>query len=73
MAFIIAGIAKQSIFRLNEHERLVVYRLGKAIDVHGPGLIVLIPFIQSGIRFDITDPLDARLIHSYQQQVRRSA
>lgn len=30
---------------LNEYERAVVFRLGRAIGVKGPGLIILIPFI----------------------------
>lgn len=34
-----------SIKILNEYERAVVFRLGRAIGVKGPGLIILIPFI----------------------------
>jgi regulator of protease activity HflC (stomatin/prohibitin superfamily) len=37
---------------LNDWERGVVLRLGKAVDVRGPGLILLIPFIERIIKVD---------------------
>lgn len=37
---------------LNDWERGVVLRLGKAVGVRGPGLIILIPFIEKMIKID---------------------
>ncbi|MEK6680609.1 MAG: SPFH domain-containing protein, partial [Nitrospirota bacterium] len=34
---------------LNEYERGVIFRLGRLIGVKGPGLIILIPFIDKMI------------------------
>lgn len=38
---------------LNEYERGVVFRLGRIISVKGPGLIVLIPWIDQMVRVDL--------------------
>lgn len=37
---------------LNEWERAVVLRLGRAIGIKGPGMIILIPLIDKAIRID---------------------
>jgi regulator of protease activity HflC (stomatin/prohibitin superfamily) len=38
-----------------EYNRLVVFRLGRVIDAKGPGLILLIPFIDKGVRVDLRE------------------
>jgi regulator of protease activity HflC (stomatin/prohibitin superfamily) len=38
---------------LREYERGVIFRLGRLIDTKGPGLILLIPFIDRMIRIDL--------------------
>jgi regulator of protease activity HflC (stomatin/prohibitin superfamily) len=38
---------------LNEYERAVVFRLGRVIGPRGPGLVLLIPWIDSMIRVDL--------------------
>ena len=38
---------------LREYERAVVFRLGRAIGVKGPGLIILIPFIDRMVRVSL--------------------
>jgi len=38
---------------LNEYERGVIFRLGRVIDVKGPGLIILIPVIDRMTRVDL--------------------
>jgi regulator of protease activity HflC (stomatin/prohibitin superfamily) len=38
---------------LNEYERAVVFRLGRIIDVKGPGLIILIPVIDKMVKVDM--------------------
>jgi regulator of protease activity HflC (stomatin/prohibitin superfamily) len=48
---IIGAIVLSSMVKiLNEWDRGVVLRLGKAVDVRGPGLIILIPFIERMIK-----------------------
>jgi regulator of protease activity HflC (stomatin/prohibitin superfamily) len=37
---------------LNEWERAVVLRFGRSMGIRGPGLILLIPFVERGIRID---------------------
>jgi len=38
---------------LNEYERGVIFRLGRVIDVKGPGLIILIPVIDRMVKVDM--------------------
>ncbi len=38
-----------------EYQRLVVFRLGRCIGERGPGLIILIPFIDRGVRVDLRE------------------
>ncbi|HVF10445.1 MAG TPA: SPFH domain-containing protein [Abditibacteriaceae bacterium] len=38
-----------------EYHRLVVFRLGRIIGAKGPGLILLIPFIDKGVRVDLRE------------------
>lgn len=50
---VIGGIIGSSMIKiLNDWERGVVLRLGKAVGVRGPGLIILIPFIERMIKID---------------------
>ncbi len=37
----------------NERERLVVFRLGKLLRVNGPGLSVVIPFVDRAIKVNL--------------------
>jgi regulator of protease activity HflC (stomatin/prohibitin superfamily) len=38
-----------------EYQRLVVFRLGRSIGIRGPGLVVLIPFVDTGTRVDLRE------------------
>ena len=38
-----------------EYQRLVVFRLGRALGAKGPGLILLIPFVDRGVRVDLRE------------------
>ncbi|WP_347357813.1 slipin family protein [Bdellovibrio sp.] len=50
---VIGGIVGSSMIKiLNDWERGVVLRLGKAVGVRGPGLILLIPFVERMIKLD---------------------
>jgi regulator of protease activity HflC (stomatin/prohibitin superfamily) len=49
---ILAGMALRIV---PEYQRLVVFRLGRALGARGPGLIILIPFIDRGVRVDLRE------------------
>jgi regulator of protease activity HflC (stomatin/prohibitin superfamily) len=40
---------------VQEYERLVVFRLGRSVGERGPGLILLIPFIERGVKVDLRE------------------
>ena len=50
---VIIAIAFYSIRILREYERGVVFMLGRLWKVKGPGLIIIIPFIQQMVRMDL--------------------
>ncbi len=45
----------QAIKIVPEYQRLVVFRLGKLLATKGPGLVILIPFIDRGIKVDLRE------------------
>src|ERR671936_1063877 len=53
VAIIIAVIIASSIRIIREYERAVVFRLGRLIGAKGPGLIILIPFIDRAVKIDL--------------------
>lgn len=53
VAVIIIFILTNALKVLNEYERAVVFRLGRAIGVKGPGLILLIPLIDKMTRVSL--------------------
>lgn len=59
MSFIVALIVilivlfQSSIFVLREYERGVILRLGRFAGIRGPGLIIIIPFIDKLLRVDL--------------------
>jgi regulator of protease activity HflC (stomatin/prohibitin superfamily) len=38
---------------VNEYERVVVFRLGRLVAARGPGLVLIIPFIERAVRVDL--------------------
>src|SRR5438093_1831209 len=38
-----------------EYQRMMVFRLGRALNVKGPGMIILIPIVDRGIRVDLRE------------------
>jgi regulator of protease activity HflC (stomatin/prohibitin superfamily) len=40
---------------VQEYERVVVFRLGRSIGERGPGLVILIPFIERGVKVDLRE------------------
>jgi regulator of protease activity HflC (stomatin/prohibitin superfamily) len=53
LAIVIVVVVGASIRVLREYERGVVFRLGRLVDQKGPGLILLIPFIDRMVRVDL--------------------
>ena len=52
----IAALAmRNSIYVVREYERLVVFRLGRAVGSRGPGLIPLIPGVERPVRVDLRE------------------
>ncbi len=50
---LVIGIALSAIRIMREYERAVMFTLGRFSGVKGPGLIVLIPFVQQIVRVDL--------------------
>src|SRR4029453_14941732 len=50
---VIVAIAAYSIRILREYERGVVFLLGRFWKVKGPGLVIIVPFIQQMVRMDL--------------------
>ena len=55
LAFLLFTIAGQALRIVPEYQRLVVFRLGRVIDAKGPGLVILIPFVDRGQRVDLRE------------------
>lgn len=52
---VIAVVAGNAIRIIPEYQRLVVFRLGRTIGTKGPGIVFLIPFIDSAIKIDLRE------------------
>ncbi len=50
---LVAGIVLASVRILREYERGVVFTLGRFSGVKGPGLVILVPFVQQMVRVDL--------------------
>jgi regulator of protease activity HflC (stomatin/prohibitin superfamily) len=50
-----AGFAAMSVRIVPEYQRLVVFRLGRVIGARGPGLVLLIPAADRGVRVDLRE------------------
>jgi len=48
-------IVPQSIRIIREYQRILVFRLGRALKTKGPGLVILIPFIDKGVLVDLRE------------------
>ena len=52
---IIIAFLSQAIKIVKEYQRLVVFRLGRCIGAKGPGLVILIPFIDRAVNVDLRE------------------
>ncbi len=50
LLFIVAAIVMASVRVVREYERLVVFSLGRLSGARGPGLVILVPYIERGIK-----------------------
>ncbi len=53
--FLAVLLLVQAIKIVPEYQRLVVFRLGRSVGAKGPGIVLLIPFIDRGIRVDLRE------------------
>jgi len=52
---VLAVVLPQALRIVREYQRLMVFRLGRAIGAKGPGLVFLIPFIDKGVMVDLRE------------------
>lgn len=52
---LILGLARYAVRIVREYERLIVFRLGRALGTRGPGLQLLIPFVDTDVRVDLRE------------------
>lgn len=55
IAALAAGLLVMAIRIVPEYQRLVVFRLGRLLGERGPGLVLLIPVIDRGVRVDLRE------------------
>jgi len=53
VAFVVIALIVASFRVLREHERGVVFQLGRFWEVRGPGLVIVVPGIQQMVRVDL--------------------
>jgi len=53
LIFLVVMFLSAAIKILNEYERGVIFRLGRVINMKGPGLIILIPIVDRMVRVDM--------------------
>ncbi|MBI4279114.1 MAG: SPFH/Band 7/PHB domain protein, partial [Armatimonadetes bacterium] len=54
-AFVAAMIITGSVKIVREYQRLVVFRFGRSIGRRGPGLVLLIPFVDRAVWVDLRE------------------
>jgi len=55
VVLVLALLLPQALRIVREYQRLMVFRLGRAIGAKGPGLVFLIPFIDKGVMVDLRE------------------
>ncbi|MSO94011.1 MAG: slipin family protein [Rhodospirillales bacterium] len=53
VAALVVGAVYHLLWILREYERFVIFTLGRFTGVRGPGLVIVVPFIQKGVRIDL--------------------
>ncbi len=57
LIFIVVVLLLSSIRIPAESERIVIFRLGRYFAVVGPGLVLLLPVIDKGVRIKLSDKI----------------
>ena len=52
---VLGGLLGSFIRVVREYERLVVFRLGRSIGAKGPGIVILIPFVDTATKVDLRE------------------
>jgi regulator of protease activity HflC (stomatin/prohibitin superfamily) len=55
VGLVVLVILASAIKVINEYQRLVVFRLGRCIGERGPGLVLLFPFVDRGVKVDLRE------------------
>jgi regulator of protease activity HflC (stomatin/prohibitin superfamily) len=55
LGLVLVAVLATAIKIVQEYERIVVFRLGRSIGERGPGLVLLIPFIERGVKVDLRE------------------
>ena len=55
LLIVLFGLATFAIRIVREYQRLIVFRLGRALGTKGPGLVFLIPFVDTAVRVDLRE------------------
>jgi len=55
LALILLAIIASAVKIVPEYKRLVVFRLGRVVGAKGPGLVLLIPFVDRGVWVDLRE------------------
>lgn len=55
VALVAVIILAMAIRIVPEYQRLVVFRLGRVLELRGPGLVLLIPMVDRGVRVDLRE------------------
>jgi regulator of protease activity HflC (stomatin/prohibitin superfamily) len=53
--FMVGAFLANALWVVPEYQRLVVFRLGRVREAKGPGLVVLIPVVDRGVRVDLRE------------------
>src|SRR3972149_1706626 len=55
LALLVVILLSMAIRIVPEYQRLVMFRLGRVIGALGPGLVLMIPFVDRGVRVDLRE------------------
>jgi regulator of protease activity HflC (stomatin/prohibitin superfamily) len=55
LVLILLILIPQAVRIVREYQRLMVFRLGRALGAKGPGLVLLIPFVDRGVMVDLRE------------------
>ncbi len=55
VVLIVLAMVAMAVKIIPEYQRLVVFRLGRCVGARGPGVVILIPFIDKGVKVDLRE------------------